>query len=141
MEYLTIKEVADKVGISQQAIYSKIRSNWNDINDYVRVISGKKMIALDALDKVFDVSENADPDIVEELHAVIASKDHEIKRLNDEISHLHDQVDSLLRQNENLSESLKLTAQTTAYKLVNSSDKEKDLPFWKRLFTRKEKEL
>lgn len=139
MEYLTIKEVADKVGISQQAIYSKIRSNWNDINDYVRVISGKKMIALDALDKVFDVSENTDPDRIEELQAVIASKDHEIKRLNDEISHLHDQVDSLLRQNENLSESLKLTAQTNAYKLV--SDKEKVRPFWKRLFTRKEKEL
>lgn len=137
MEYLTIKEVANKVGISQQAIYSKINANWNNINDYVRVISGKKMIALDALDKVFDVSETEDPDRTKELHA----KDREIKRLNDEISHLRDQVDSLLRQNENLSESLKLTAQTTAYKLVNSSDKEKDLPFWKRLFTRKEKEL
>ena len=139
MEYLTIKEVADKVGISQQAIYSKINANWNNINDYVRVISGKKMIALDALDKVFDVSENTDPDRIGELQAVIASKDHEIKRLSDEINRLHDQVDSLLRQNENLSESLKLTAQTNAYKLI--SDKEKALPFWKRLFTRKEKEL
>lgn len=137
MEYLTIKEVADKVGISQQAIYSKIRTNWNDINDYVRVISGKKMIASDVLDKLFIVS--GDSDAMGELHAVIASKDHEISRLNDEISRLRDQVDSLLRQNENLSESLKLTAQTNAYQVVNSSN-EKKLPFWKRLFVKKESE-
>lgn len=132
-EYLTIKELSDLLNISRQAIYTKINTNWHGICDYVSTVGGKAVIKRDALGAVFDKPyQDKQDDLVSTLRASIQDKDSQIRRLNDEISHLNTQVDSLLRQNENLSESLKLSAQTNAYQLVNKKDDH--VPFWKRLF-------
>lgn len=137
-EYLTIKELSDLLNISRQAIYTKINTNWHGICDYVSTVDGKAVIKRDALGAVFDKPYQEKQDdlvsLVSTLQASIQDRDSQIRRLNDKISHLTAQVDSLLRQNENLSESLKLSAQTKAYQIVNKKDDK--VSFWKRLFSK-----
>ena len=54
-EFLTVKEFAELVGRSRQAIYKQLD---NQLKEFVQVIDNKKMIKSEALKDVFDI----DPD-------------------------------------------------------------------------------
>ena len=51
-EYLTIKDFAERAGVSQQAIYKQVERK---LNNYVKMVENQKMIDIRALQEVYGV--------------------------------------------------------------------------------------
>ena len=51
-DYLTIKEFAEKVGVSQQAIYKQVERK---LKNYVKLIDNQKRIDIRALQEVYGI--------------------------------------------------------------------------------------
>lgn len=55
-EYLTIKEFAEKAGVSQQSIYKRLNKKDNPLQPYVKEVENKKLIRASALAAVYSIS-------------------------------------------------------------------------------------
>lgn len=98
-EYLSIKEFASAVGVSQQAIYKQLN---NKLKDYLKIVEGKKMLDKSAF-ALFEKQENS-TDIQQQLLNVlqtelkekslrIESLEKQIVEKDKQISELHKLLD------------------------------------------------
>ena len=55
-EYLSVKDFADRAGVSQQAIYKQLN---NKLKKYVKVVENKKYLHISALDEYIKPQENS----------------------------------------------------------------------------------
>lgn len=55
-EYLSIKDFAERVGVSQQAIYKQLN---NKLKKYIKVVENKKFLHISALDEYIKPQENS----------------------------------------------------------------------------------
>lgn len=55
-QYISIKEFASVVGISQQAVYKRLNHKNDNLLKYFNVINGKKMLEVSALEDLYGIS-------------------------------------------------------------------------------------
>lgn len=142
---LTIKEVAEKVGVSQQAIYKQLN---NKLNNYVEIVENKKMLNFKVLEEVYNIKveqpiqPNVQPNIeqlykeqidilkeqIDSLKEQINQKDKEIERLHQEIERLHQEFNKALQ----IFDQQKL--QLLTYQKPGEEQEEKKQSIFSRLF-------
>ncbi len=125
-DYISIKEFAERVGVSQQAIYKQLN---NRLSKYVVLVEKKKMLHLSALDefKPKEISTTVEQQLLNQLNNQLKDKDNEISFLKEQIQTLNkllDQEQQLRMVNE---QKLIMIEQK------NQEDQErKRWQFWKR---------
>lgn len=104
-DYLSVSELADSVQKSKQWIYRLVKTD-SEFSKYVVTVDGKQKIKKAAITEFFGYTENGKPE------------DPLVTILKDQISSQKQQIDSLQRTIDNLSEMLKaeqvLHGQTSA---------------------------
>lgn len=103
-EYLSIKEFATAVGISQQAVYKQLN---NKLKEYLKVVDGKKMLNIKALElyKTNDDSTKNSTSCTTDEQQLINWLKEEIKEKNKQIALLQAQIEKeqqLLNQEQQL---------------------------------------
>lgn len=93
-EYISIKDFAEKAGVSQQSLYKRLNKLNNQLNNYVKMVENQKMIDIRALQEVYgvEVEQPIQPIIqpVEQpiqplLQATIESLSKELERKSEEL--------------------------------------------------------
>lgn len=100
--YLTIKQVADMVGVSRQAVYNQLSTK---LKDYLLIVNGQKMIDSEALSEVYGL-ELDKLDSKEDLQNV-NQMSSEIERLSKEIEFKNKEIErlySMLEEHQRLLE-------------------------------------
>lgn len=144
-EYLTIREVANKAGVSYQAIYKRLNST---LKDYVVEVEGRKVLKPEALAVVLStphstvkpsetstVKGGSNPssleenemkrinkrneDIIDDLRAQIKDKDEQIKKQSEHIVELSGRIAELFENNQKL--------QLNYQMLLSDGDTNKDI--------------
>lgn len=127
-DYLTIKEVAEKVGVSYQAVYKRLNST---LKDYVVKVEGRKLLKPEVLNefnltqsstvkstknstveddfKPSSLDENEmkrinkrNEDIIDDLRSQIKEKDDQIKQQSEHIIELSGRITELFENNQKL---------------------------------------
>lgn len=98
--YLTIKQVADIVGVSRQAVYNQLSTK---LKDYLQIVNGQKMIDSEALSDVYGleldkVDSKEDLQNVNQMSSEIERLSKEIEFKNKEIERLY----SMLEEHQRL---------------------------------------
>ena len=106
-DYLTIKEFAEKVGVSQQAIYKQVERK---LKNYVKLVDNQKMIDIKALQEVYDigVEQPIQPNIEPVEQPIQSSSQQIIDRLlfdmlHEELRKKNEQIETLqqiIKENE-----------------------------------------
>ena len=106
-DYLTIKEFAEKVGVSQQAIYKQVERK---LKNYVKLVDNQKMIDIKALQEVYDIGvEQPIQPNVELVEQPIQSSSQQIidrllfDMLHEELRKKNEQIETLqqiIKENE-----------------------------------------
>lgn len=99
-EYLSIKDFAEKAGVSQQSLYKRLNKLNNQLNNYVKVVEKQKMIDIRALQEVYGVE--VEQPIQPLLKEGIKEKDDLIKFLKDQLNTKDMQIENLQATNDNL---------------------------------------
>ena len=55
-EYLTIKDFAERAGVSQQSVYKRLNKKDNPLQPYLKEVENKKLIKASALSAVYGIS-------------------------------------------------------------------------------------
>ena len=93
-EYLSIKDFAERAGVSQQSLYKRLNKLNNQLNNYIKLVDNQKMIDIRALQEVYgvEVEQPIQPIIqpVEQpiqplLQATIESLSKELERKSEEL--------------------------------------------------------
>lgn len=93
-DLLTVKEFAEDAGVSIQAVYKRLKNENNQLNNYVKIVEGKKLIdkaALSLFIKLVEQPVKQPPAEVEQLNQLI-----------ERLSKAESRIDELLKQNSNL---------------------------------------
>ena len=144
-EYLTVKEVAEKVGVSYQAIYKRLNST---LKEYVEEVEGRKVLRSEVL-REFDnkkkstVKDDVQPTfnpsstssssleeeykrinernekMIDDLRAQLREKDDQIKKQSDHIIDLSNKIAELFDNNQKLQLNYQL--------LLTDPEKQKDI--------------
>lgn len=144
-EYLTIKEVADRVGVSYQAVYKRLNST---LKDYVEEVDGRKVLRSEVLNEYFSTKKSTvkstlnstvegdfkpsssdeeeikrinkrNEDIIDDLRAQLKDKDEQIKRQSEHIVELSGRITELFENNQKLQLNYQL--------LLSDPDRNKDI--------------
>lgn len=97
-EYLSIKEFAAVVGVSQQAIYKQLN---NRLKSYLKVVDGKKMLEKSALD-LFKKKENSidmQQQLLNMLQTELNEKNQQLNEKDKQISELQKLLDQAQKLN------------------------------------------
>ena len=89
MEYLIVSKFAEKAGVSVQAIYKRLNK---DLEPYVKVENGVKLISEDALKFFSVVQQVKQNNYVQELEETIESLKLEIESLKQDKLSLNEQI-------------------------------------------------
>lgn len=142
-EYLTVKEFAEKAGISRQAVYKKLNKS---LQPFQRVLNGKIVLHINALSlfgckpelsRVEQPIDNHSTEVVNALQAQIESLKEQIKVKDGQISDLSEMNRNaqilLLNQQKLL---LPAGAAEAAADLADEPDQrpKKKLSLWDRIF-------
>lgn len=161
-DYISIKEFANKAGVSTQAIYQRVEK---DLKGFVKVENGKKLILIAAL-KFFKYKkenqvdyqeiENCLPendnknkkkssdfkDILEFLQSQLVKKDEQLaekdKQIAEKDRQLKDLTSALITEQQSAQQAQALHAGTIKQTALIESDSRKN-SLWTRLFRRTEK--
>lgn len=57
-QYITVKEFAQRAGISQQSVYQRLNKKNNKLCKYMKVVNGKKIIDIQALQDLYSIGLN-----------------------------------------------------------------------------------
>jgi predicted RNase H-like nuclease (RuvC/YqgF family) len=139
-EYLSIKDFAAKVGVSQQAIYKQLN---NKLKPYLKVVENKKYLHISALDEYTKTENNSTVEQqllnvlqadLKVLHEQISEKDKQIENLQ----RLLDQEQHLNAMNHEkillLESKLEEPPNETEQPVEPDSEPEQQKGFWNRLF-------
>lgn len=99
-DYLTVKEFADKAGISVQAIYQRLNK---DLKPFLNLYKGKKTINSKGLE-LFKTTENSKAvgqDFQADFKAILNSLNSQMEIKDKQINDLNERLDQALKLNEN----------------------------------------
>lgn len=97
-EYLSIKEFAERAGVSRQAVYKQLN---NQLTPYLKVIDGKKMLDKSGLE-LFEKQEDCKPvdndfvnQLVNQLTTELTEKGQQLKEKDKQIAEKDKQIAAL----------------------------------------------
>ena len=137
-EYLTIKEFAERAGVTPQAIYKRL----GNMQDYIRMDGKKKRISADALNLFTNVEKTVekqeDTATVELLKKTIDMLEKQLEIKDSQINELNDRLKETSRRLEEshilIDQSQKLHAVTEVKQIDSAEQKEERQKWWQRLF-------
>ena len=112
-EYLSVKDFAERAGVSQQSLYKRLNKSNNQLNNYIEVVDNQKMIDIRALQEIYgvEVEQPIQPNIqpVEQpiqplLQAEIEEKNDLIEFLKDQLRAKDEQIESMRNNNDTTSD-------------------------------------
>lgn len=83
-EYITVKEFAERAGVSAQAVYKALNKK---LSPYLKEVDGKKMLNIQALQDIYGISgikedeQNIDNELISFLKDQLKVKDRQITEL------------------------------------------------------------
>ncbi len=117
-ETLSIKEVAEALGLSRQAIYNKLDKEFKP---YLHIVNGKKRLDKAVLDSYSsnEVSTSSDKNLTEIVNLLSS----ELTQKNKQIEELQEQISKLVEQNKELTSSVQnLTDSLKAVQIVHAQE-------------------
>ena len=137
-QWLSIKEVAEEMNVSYQAVYKRLNTNFKP---YVKKVKGRLMLSAEILDKykVEGVEKNINQvqykvenkEIIDALNEHIKSLKKELEGKDEQIKELHDLLTQSLK---NQSQSNFVLAQQNQQAIIESNNDLKDISWYKRIF-------
>ena len=103
-EYLSIKDFAEKAGVSQQSLYKRLNKLNNQLNNYIKVVDNQKMIDIRALQEVYgvEVEQPIQPKIEPVEQPIQPNFDSILSQNQQMIDMLKEQLEAKDKQIENL---------------------------------------
>ena len=98
-QYISVKEFAQRAGISQQSVYQRLNKKNNKLCKYMKVVNGKKIIDIQALRDLYSIGLNNEieqPDNDKELKQVVKQVEQ------DRTQELIDELRLKLREKDDL---------------------------------------
>lgn len=91
-DYMSIKDFALKVGVSQQAIYKQLN---NKLNKYLKVVENKKYIHISALKEYLDIEDNStnEQQLLNLLQTTIDTLKEQLQEKDKQIANFQKQLD------------------------------------------------
>lgn len=131
-EYLTVKEFADRAGISVQAVYQRLNK---DLKPFLKTFKGKKTLNIKGLG-VFIDNKNfkaVEQDFKEDFKVTLKSLNKQLDVKDQQIKELNDRLDHALKLNENNQVLLKVEQEKRLLIEIELEDKENKnkWKFWK----------
>lgn len=101
MELITVKEYAKAAGVTEQAVYKRLRAPKSDLQQFVVEQNGKKYIKAEALESIVpkQTAVKTETDMLKDM----------VELLKEQLSVKDEQISSLQKQNEQLTEALQNT--------------------------------
>lgn len=107
----TIKQIAEEIGVSKQAIFKKIKKEplSTSLQGFISTIDGRLMVSVDGetlINQEFVkkqppmVADNQPTTSTQQVDRLIAMLKEELKAKDDQISRLSDQLDTQLQQKD-----------------------------------------
>lgn len=137
-QWLSITEVAKEMNVTYQAVYKRLNTTFKP---YVKKVKGRLMLSAEILDeyKVLEVEESVNQvqykvetqEIIDVLNDHIKSLKKEIDEKDEQIKTLHDLLNQSLK---NQSQSNFVLAQQTQQAMMESENRFKKVPWYKRIF-------
>ena len=147
-DYLSVKDFGELAGVSVQSIYAKINNLKHPIQQYLKIIDGKKYISRAAYYDLYgaeyaaeditelqeDIKQEQQPEQPKEKESVDRLLDILEKQLEEQRRQLQEkdkQIESLLKRLEETSQLINQQQQLTALNhktLTDQQEKEADLP-------------
>lgn len=141
-QWLSIKEVAEEMNVSYQAVYKRLNTNFKP---YVKKVKGRLMLSAEILDKykIVEVEKNINQvqskvenkEIIDALNDHIKSLKKELEGKEEQIKELHDLLSQSLK---NQSQSNFVLAQQNQ-SLIQEENKYIPVPWYKQIFQSRKK--
>ncbi len=96
MEYVTIKEFSEQVGVSVQAVYQRLNK---DLKPFVKVVDGKKMLSIKAKD-LYSIKKD-ESELLNTLNATLNVLTEQLKEKDKQISELNKRLSEAMELNRN----------------------------------------
>lgn len=143
-EYISIKEFAERAGVSAQSIYKRLNGLNNPLNQYVKLVDNQKMLNISALKEVYDIEveqpiqpnhsthsthstlETVNDTLYDVLLKQLEAKDNQIKELNERLK----EAQKALSQEQQLH----LLSKQQLFELETAKEEVKPQSWWERLF-------
>ena len=121
-KYLSISEFADKVKVSPQSIYQRMKREDDDIHRYIKIQKGKKVISENAVE-IYNKDLKDYEEVAEEKTRVICEEIAEIYKK--QVEYLTAEIEVKNKQIEELQEQLKASSEreTNYQTLLNQQQK------------------
>ena len=115
-EYLSIKDFAEKAGVSQQSLYKRLNKLNNQLNNYIKLVDNQKMIDIRALQEVYgvEVEQPIQPKIEPVEQPIQPNFDSILSQNQQMIDMLKEQLEAKDKQIENLTKLLDQEQQLNA---------------------------
>lgn len=142
-QWLSIKEVAEEMNVSYQAVYKRLNTNFKP---YVKKVKGRLMLSAEIIDKYRAVeverninqvqSEVENKDIIDALNDHIKSLKKELEEKDEQIKDLHGLLNQSLK---NQSQSNFVLAQKNQRAIIESENEEKSSNWLRKFFLKSKK--
>lgn len=107
----TIKQIADEIGVSKQAIFKKIKKEplSTSLQGFISTVDGRLIVSVDGETLITNEFRKKQPSTVvdnqpttktQQIDSLIAMLREELKAKDDQISRLSDQLDTQLQQKD-----------------------------------------
>ena len=140
-EYLSIKDFAERAGVSQQSLYKRLNKLNNQLNNYIKLVDNQKMIDIRALQEVYgvEVEQPIQPKVEQVEQPIQPNFDSILSQNQQMIDMLKEQLEAKDKQIENLQKLLDQEQQLNAMNhekilLLESKLEEPPKGFWTRVF-------
>ena len=123
IEFLSIKDFAEAAGKTQQAIYKRIANTADELQQFIKVIDGKKCISAAALTAIYNIPLKQEPQPQEQpkeessMGKVVDILKEQIEAQRKDIAEKNDLINNLSLQLEN---ALKLVSQEQQLNYANT---------------------
>lgn len=121
-EYLSIKEFAEKAGVSTQAIYARLAK---DLQPYLKIENGKKSMSIEAL-TLFDTDEQQ-PDLSTDLQLALKCLQAQLETKDKQIAEL---TTALINEQHSAQQAHALHAGTMQQKAIEGKTKVRLFSRW-----------
>lgn len=137
-EYISIKEFAERAGVSVQSIYKRLNGLNNPLNQYVKLVDNQKMLNISALKEIYDIEveqpiqpnhstlEAVNDTLYDTLLKQLEVKDNQIQELNERLK----EAQKALSQEQQLH----LLSKQHIFELEAAKEEVKPKSWWQRLF-------
>lgn len=120
LQYITVKEFAERAGVSIQSVYKRLNQPDNNLVNYCKLIDNKKMLNIQALQDIYNIEvekpvnqiqpevvqpinqidkpikpDNSTEKLIELLEKQLEDKDRQIQRLQEEHEADRKKIDEL----------------------------------------------